>query len=113
MNNHLNGALPRTFDRHGIRKRGEDALAAELAAILYGVIGRNKRKVAAGGFRVNFDRFVAHVDDDPALARRVLTAAKFTPSTDGDWIYRRGCWELEDVFDLDTLVDVVDFHRPV
>lgn len=113
MHNHFHGRLPRTIDKTGQRKRGEDALTAELAAILNGTIARNKRKVIAGGFRVNFAHFTAHVDDDPALARRVLTAAKFTPSTDGDWIYRRGCWPLEEVLDFDSVVDVVDFHRPI
>lgn len=71
------------------------------------------RKVNAGGFRVNFDNFTAHFDDDPTLARRVLAAAKFTPSTEGDRVVRRGCWPLEEVLDFDSLVDVLDFHRPV
>lgn len=109
-----NGQLPRTFNGEtGERLRGDRAMISELIAVLNGVVVRNRNKVAAGGFRVNFDHFCAHVDEDPALARGVLTGAGFTPSTDGDWVYRRGCWPLSDTLDFDILVDVVDFHRPV
>ncbi len=109
MNRHSFGHLPHSSPRNRI----DDVLADELSAILVGASTRNQSRVATGGFCVSFDHFTAHVDDDPALARRALFGAGFTPTSDNKWAYRAGSWPLNDYLDFDMLVEAVDFHRPV
>ena len=106
MNNFNNGALPSTFGTP------DGALAHELAHIIHNAVTRLPR-FRFMGFHVNFERLKAHLDDDGDLTRRVLLLANFAPVENGDWAWDGGGRPLENVLDLDSLVDSVDFHRPV
>lgn len=114
-----NGRLPETkiFDRHGQRKRGDDALAYEASSMLQGVVNRYPRYRSCGGLNVSFNWLKAHLDDDVSLTTRVLTSAGFVPGEDGKWCWRQGAWPISKVVNMeslgDALADVVDFHRPV
>ncbi|WP_152474019.1 hypothetical protein [Roseovarius sp. THAF9] len=91
-------------------------MVTELAIVLRSAVERIPR-FRSLGFYVPFKWAVVHLDDDPDLARKVLSAANFVPDTEGRWVWRRGLYPLSKVTDMnvlgDTLVSVVDFHRPI
>ncbi|WP_128910601.1 hypothetical protein [Tropicibacter alexandrii] len=117
MNSHIMGRLPITKNNNGERVRNDNALVYEAASVLRGIITRQKRWSAAGGFRADFDWFKRHLDEDEVLTQKVLTAAGFALNKSGDWVWRRGVWPLSKVADLadlgDALVSLVDIHRPL
>lgn len=106
----------KTF-RRGKRVRNDDALVYEASAVIRAVIHRYKRYAAAGGFHADLAWFQHHLDDDPVLTQRVLTGAGFATNERGAWVWKRGRWPLSAVTDMetlgDTLVTLVDHHRPV
>lgn len=117
MNNHRIGRLPTTINKSGARVRNDNALVYEAASVLRGIITRQKRWSAAGGFYADFGWFQRHLDEDEVLTQKVLTAAGFALNKDGRWVWRDGLWPLTKVTDLDdlgdTLVNLVDIHRPL
>ncbi|MBY6056820.1 hypothetical protein [Leisingera daeponensis] len=117
MNNHLVGRLPTTKNKIGERVRSDNALVYEAASVLRGIITRQKRWSAAGGFHADFGWFQRHLDEDGVLTQKVLTAAGFALDKEGCWTWRGGLWPLSKVTDLDdlgdALVNLVDIHRPL
>lgn len=117
MNNHILGRLPTTINKSGARVRNDNALVYEAAAVLRGIITRQKRWSAAGGFHADAAWFQRHLDEDEVLTQKVLTASGFSLDKDGRWVWRGGLWPLSKVTDLDdlgdALVNLVDIHRPL
>jgi len=93
----------------------DSALIEELAAVLRSVVEANGR-TRRGGVTAPFAWIVAHCDDDPALARRVLLAAQFAPETGGLWRRKTGLYDLSEIDREilgDVLTDVLDSYRPL
>ncbi|SDY65135.1 hypothetical protein SAMN05444340_11377 [Citreimonas salinaria] len=109
MQNFLNGRLP--------RHDPDAALIEELSAIIKTAITQRDRWRGIGLW-IPFRWAVDVMDDDPDLARRVLTAAGFTPRSDGKWTWSKvDGWGLHKVADVAALravfEDALDFHRPL
>ncbi|SEK54781.1 hypothetical protein SAMN05421666_1031 [Roseovarius nanhaiticus] len=99
-----------------IEMHPESALVEELAAVLRNVVTRLPR-FRITGVSIPFAWAAAHMDDDTHLARRVLLSAGFTPDDADNWRWRRGGRSIFEIIDSDalgdTLVDIIDVHRPI
>lgn len=97
-----------------MRNRSTNKLVSECAAAINRALSSNLAKTKTGVF-VPFQLMQRFLDNDPALTRRVLHAARFRPLKGGEiWSnHRRPRWSLAELMTLDDLVDFVDFHRPV
>jgi len=89
----------------------EGKMVYQLASIILGAMARHNRAKRNHGFKLEFDRVAYVLDNDPILARDVLTQCRFAPRGDGFWTTYSGVRDLE--VPWDECVDVIDLYRPV